>query len=129
METRASKTGTCMCGAVKFTAQAPFIGIISCHCKQCQRLHGNYNPLLIVDQANFSFTAGEYNVAWFNSSEHSERGFCKTCGSTMFKRDKDEPHKMKISAGCIDDTTDLSNIKNVGTESAGTYYTMPPEKA
>ena len=114
-----------MCGAVRFEAQPPFVGVISCHCKQCQRLHGNYNPLLICDQSNFKCTSGENNVQWYNSSEHSERGFCKTCGSAMFKRDKGEPHKMKISVGCIDDTTDLKNSENVGTENAGTYYIMP----
>lgn len=120
--------GGCMCGKVRFTFTPPFTGVISCHCKQCQRLHGNYNPLLIGEKVNFTFAGGEENVGWYESSEKAERGFCTTCGSVMFKRDKGGP-KMKISVGCIDDTSGLKNIKNVGTESKGDYYVMPPENA
>jgi hypothetical protein len=119
-----TQTGQCMCGAVRYTFKPPFTGVISCHCKQCQRLHGNYNPLLIGEKENFTFDKGESNVGWYDSSEKAERGFCKTCGSAMFKRDKNGP-KMKVSVGNIDDTSGLTNIKNVGTENKGGYYTMP----
>lgn len=118
--------GGCMCGMVRFKVSPPYKGIISCHCKQCQRFHGNYNPLLIAEKKNFSFTSGEDNVQWFNSSPESERGFCKTCGSQMFKRDKTGP-KMKMSVGCLDDTSGLTTVKNVGLESKGDYYVTPPE--
>lgn len=30
--------------------------------------------------------AGEENVGWYRSSDWAERGFCKTCGSTLFYR-------------------------------------------
>ncbi|MBI5456886.1 GFA family protein [Candidatus Kaiserbacteria bacterium] len=118
-------TGRCMCGAVQYEVNPPFTGVISCHCKDCQRLHGNYNPLLIAEKENFKFTKGEDDVEWYNSSESSERGFCKTCGSQMFKRDKTGP-KIKISAGNIDDTSGLQNVKNVWTKEAGGFYTIPP---
>lgn len=117
--------GSCMCEAVRYEVSPPFTGIINCHCKQCQQLHGSYNPLLITDKENFKFTAGGDNVTWYNSSSHSERGFCKTCGSAMFKRDKAGP-KIKISVGNLDNTSSLTSIKNVETGSAGNYYSMPP---
>lgn len=120
------KTGACMCGAVRFEADGPFIGLISCHCKECQRLHGIYNPLLIADKMNFRFVAGEEQVRWYDSSPGNQRGFCSSCGSALFKRDTDGP-KIKISAGCIDDTSDLVNKKNVHSENAGNYYVLPPE--
>ncbi len=121
------REGGCMCGAVRYKAAAPFIGVISCHCKQCQRLHGNYNPLLIAEKENFTFTKGEDNITWYNSSGESERGFCKTCGSAMFKQDKRGP-KIKISVGNLDDTSGLVNVKNVGVESAGNYYVISPAR-
>lgn len=113
-----------MCGAIRFSISPPYTGVISCHCKQCQRLHGNYNPLLIGEKENFKFLEGENNASWYSSSEHSERGFCKTCGSVMFKRDKNGP-KMKISVGSLDETSDLKTIKNVSEENAGGYYEIP----
>jgi hypothetical protein len=115
-----------MCGAVRFEVSGPFVGLISCHCKECQRLHGIYNPLLIADKANFRFTAGEGIVRWYDSSPGNQRGFCSVCGSALFKRDTEGP-KIKISTGSIDDTSDLVNTKNVHTENAGHYYVMPPE--
>ena len=40
--------------------------------------------------ANFTdgieITKGEDSVGWYKSSDWAERGFCKTCGSTLFYR-------------------------------------------
>lgn len=122
------KTGRCMCGAIRFSVAPPFTGIVSCHCKQCQQLHGNYNPLVIAEKSNFSLTQGADTLRWYDSSPGNQRGFCSRCGSALFKQDTDGP-KIKISVGSLDDTSDLHNIKNVGTESAGSYYLLPPERA
>src|SRR3989344_3685802 len=76
MGMNAPQTGGCMCGKIRYTFKPPFTGIISCHCKQCQRLHGNYNHLLIGEKTNFTFNSGEENVGWYDSSAQAERGFC-----------------------------------------------------
>jgi len=102
------------------------VGVVSCHCKLCQRLHGNYNPMVIVNKVDFSFTS-ERGLAWFASSTEARRGFCRECGSALFKEQLTGP-KMLIAVGSLDDTSGWQNVKNVFTEEAGGYYVMPPEK-
>ena len=36
------KTGSCLCGAVKFTVTGPLRPVIACHCRQCRKQTGNY---------------------------------------------------------------------------------------
>jgi hypothetical protein len=119
-------TGQCMCGEVKFKATGEATGIVSCHCKQCQQLHGNYNPMMVVDKDKFE-VENEEHLAWYHSSEEKSRGFCNKCGAAMLMRQNQGP-KMLISVGCINDTDGFKNSKNVFTEDAGHYYVMPPEK-
>ncbi len=118
-------TGACGCGEVSFTAEGDISGVISCHCKLCQRLHGNYNPMVVVEKSDFILKSGD-SLEWFDSSSEARRGFCRLCGSALFKEQK-TGSKILISVGCIDDTTGWTNIKNVFTEEAGEYYLLPPE--
>ncbi len=118
-------TGQCGCGAVTYRATGEVTGVVSCHCKLCQRLHGNYNPMIIVDKTQFTFT-NEAGIAWFNSSSEARRGFCKECGAALFKEQLTGP-KILIAVGSLDNTSGLKNVKNVFTEEAGEYYLLPPE--
>lgn len=116
------KTGRCACGAVSYTCEGAVSGIVSCHCKSCQRLHGNYNPMVVAEK-DAVVIAGD--VTWYQSSTEAERGFCAQCGSALFKRQK-TGSKVLMSVGSLDDVTGLANVKNVFVEEAGTYYVLPP---
>jgi hypothetical protein len=120
-------TGACMCGQVKYEISGEVFGVVSCHCKYCQRLHGNYNPMVVAEKTDFSFT-NDAGIGWYESSPENERGFCKNCGAAMFKRPKDGP-KILISVGSLDDTSSLKNVKNIFTEEVGRYYVLPPEES
>jgi hypothetical protein len=120
-------TGKCMCEKVKFSISGQTAGLVNCHCKQCQRLHGNYNPMLVADKENLVITEGQEHLKTYNSSEDAERLFCDLCGSCLFKKQVKGP-KILISAGSLDDTTGLKTLTNIFTESAGEYYDMPEVK-
>lgn len=119
-----SITGSCGCGEVAYKAEGDIEGVVSCHCKFCQRLHGNYNPMLLVEKKDFVFTK-DAGLAWYDSSDHARRGFCNRCGSALFKEQK-QGTKMLVAVGSVDDTSEWQNIKNVHTAEAGAYYVMPP---
>ena len=36
------KTGSCLCGAVRFEVHGPLRPVLACHCIQCRRQTGNY---------------------------------------------------------------------------------------
>ncbi|HEY0964766.1 MAG TPA: GFA family protein [Candidatus Paceibacterota bacterium] len=118
-----SITGACGCGAITFTAEGDIVGVVSCHCKFCQRLHGNYNPMVIVEKGDFALRSAD-SLEWYDSSNEARRGFCRLCGSALFKEQK-SGSKILISIGSLDDTSGWKNTKNVFTEEAGAYYEMP----
>jgi hypothetical protein len=80
--------GKCLCGAVSVEAELRSGDVQACHCIQCQRWTGG-GPLLVVDCTEVSFE-GEDNTGLYQASEWGERGFCKTCGSTLFWRKQGE---------------------------------------
>lgn len=77
-------SGRCLCGAIAFEGRgAP--ELTACHCTMCRRWHGG--PSLAVRFADgMAITGGQDQVGWWRSSDWAERGFCRTCGSTLFYR-------------------------------------------
>ncbi len=79
------KSGSCLCGAItyKITDAADTCGI--CHCDMCRKWSGGVyiGYQAAADQVSFT---GQENVTTYVSSDWAERGFCKTCGSSLFYR-------------------------------------------
>ncbi len=99
-----SLTGQCLCGAVKFTAEQVEPHIHACHCSMCRRWSGG--PALAVAAANVRFE-GEGQLAEYESSDWAARGFCKTCGSSLYYRLK-SPEMYVMMSGAFDDGTAFS---------------------
>ena len=76
-------TGSCLCGAVKFTVEGELEAPDACHCTQCRKTSGHYWVSTDVPRKSLKVD-GEFNVAWFRSSEKAQRGFCSTCGASLF---------------------------------------------
>lgn len=92
--------GSCLCGAISFTAKNINKNVRACHCKMCRKWGGG--PLIDVDCGTDVTFEGEENISVFNSSEWAERGFCNKCGSHLFYRLK-ESKQYAIPAGLFDD--------------------------
>lgn len=76
-----SATGSCLCGAVTFSAEEVEPHFHACHCGMCRRWNGG--PAFGIVASGVSFT-GEESLTRFASSEWAERGFCSRCGSNLF---------------------------------------------
>ncbi len=80
-------TGTCLCGAVRFTVASASPHVGACHCGMCRKWGGG--PLLAIDCGTDVTFADEANVSVYASSDWAERGFCRQCGSHLFYRLKE----------------------------------------
>jgi len=76
-------TGSCLCGAVRFEVKGALPPPDACHCVQCRRHAGHVFVSTDVERAAVTIW-GEENVTWFHSSQKARRGFCRTCGSSLF---------------------------------------------
>ncbi|QIE55539.1 GFA family protein [Pikeienuella piscinae] len=102
-------SGTCLCGAVSYEIAAAKSQVGACHCRMCQAWSGGVFIGLRVASDEVTLK-GEENLTVYRSSDWAERGFCATCGSSLFYRItapgpmQDEYH---FGAGTLDDWGDL----------------------
>jgi len=116
--------GSCLCGAVKFTATRLDNSIGACHCSSCRKWGGG--PYMEVDcGANIKFEGEDY-ISVFDSSEWAERGFCKQCGSHLFYRLKQEQLHM-VPVGLFDNTDGLVFERQVFIDEKPSYYDFSNE--
>jgi len=115
-------TGSCLCGAVRFTIDAEIPEAIACHCSQCRKQTGHF----LVD-CEVPRTALQVNgaVSWYRSSEKVRRGFCPTCGSVLFWDPLVKTDWTGVAMGAIDAPTGTRLAKHIYTADKGDYYDIP----
>ena len=113
-------TGRCVCGAIQYTASNPK-PIWYCHCEQCRRMTGHYMAAAQVDLDDIEIQ-GE--PKWYYLNQTSRHGFCPDCGCQMFWRNDNNPY-LSITAGCMNDSSDLPAAGHIFTAEQGQYYTVP----
>lgn len=80
-----TRSGGCLCGAVRFTAE-PKSAMGACHCGQCRKWSGGV--FMAVQVTGLSVESPQA-LAYYPSSDHAERGFCRTCGASLVWRFRD----------------------------------------
>ncbi len=102
-----TKTGGCLCGAVRYSFTGEPLMQALCHCKNCQRQAGSGWSMLIALPLVAVTIAGEVQTY----VDHSQTGnavhrqFCPACGSPVFTRVPAQPEMIFIKAGSLDDTS------------------------
>lgn len=114
------KTGSCLCGAVKFTVTGPLRAVIACHCQQCRKQTGNYMSATGTKDEYLDFTETR-GLKWYRSSDTAKRGFCSECGSSLFWKGDGRDYTA-IAAGALDGPTGLKLAGHIFCDDAGDYY-------
>lgn len=91
-------SGHCLCESVRFSVKTP-THLDACHCDQCRRWSGSLN--MSLDFTEVTFEQHE-SLKWFQSSDWAERGFCGTCGSSLFYRLIGSPQTLTVCVGALD---------------------------
>ena len=103
-------SGRCLCGAVTFSAEHVALEHHACHCGMCRRWSGG-SPFFATEARGLVF-GSEAELGRYASSEWAERGFCKTCGSTLFYLLR--PAQMYfVSVGAFDDPTPFRLVREI----------------
>lgn len=113
-------TGSCVCGAVHFEVTGDLPAPDACHCTNCRKHSGHVFVSTDVPRTAVTIRGGE-NVTWFQSSERVRRGFCSTCGSSLFW---DPVHKdwIGIAMGAFDQPTRTRLGIHIFVAEKGDYY-------
>jgi hypothetical protein len=112
--------GSCLCGAVTFEVSGTLHPPDACHCSQCRKQSGHFWASTDVARAALTLHGAD-KLTWFRSSEKVRRGFCSTCGSSLFW---DPIHKdtISIAMGAFDLPTDTRLAMHIHVASKGDYY-------
>ena len=94
--------GSCHCGAVTFTVEAPpNIECEICNCSICSKsgfLH------FIVPLSKFTLLSGEQDLTTYTfNTGVAKHHFCKHCGCKSFYIPRFNPDGVDINVNCLDD--------------------------
>ncbi len=113
-------TGSCLCGANRFTINGAMGEVTACHCTQCRKTSGHFAA---------SFDIDEDEVIWDRkaASEYvtpggGQRGFCGNCGSGLYFRAGDGA--FSVEAGVIDNPTGGHMARHIFVGDKGDYYAL-----
>jgi hypothetical protein len=94
--------GGCLCGAIRYRANAPPIRTVHCHCSLCRRASGAPFLTWVAFPAEaFAFTKG--TPAVFKATPKAERTFCPVCGTQLTFRHVESWHMVDVTVGSLDD--------------------------
>jgi hypothetical protein len=126
----AALTGGCQCGAVRYAVDGTPTNPHICHCRMCQKAFGSFfAPLASVPVEKFEVTRGK--LAIFMSSDVTERGFCRDCGTPLTLHDVGSA-RVEFSIGSLDHPEAVQPQRQYGIERRmpwfGTLAALPGEK-
>lgn len=114
------RTGSCLCGAVRFRTRGALRGVVYCHCTQCRKQSGHFVAATNAKDADIAIE-GEQAIKWYQASDAAKRGFCATCGSLLFWKHNDLD-SISIMAGSFDRPSGLTDESYIFVGDKGDYY-------
>ncbi len=114
--------GGCYCERVRYRALGVRREVTECHCSQCRKQSGHRYASTGARASEMEID-GAQNITWFRASDEAERGFCSTCGSTLFWKPSGRDY-IGILAASIDDAEGLEVTKHIFVEDKGSYYAI-----
>lgn len=117
--------GSCNCGGVNWEVQGEMRPIVACHCSQCRKQSGLYFAATAADDK--SLTIKGDTLKWYKASPEASRGFCGTCGSSLFWK-HDEEDFTSILAGSIDGASGLEIAKHIYVGDKPDWYDITDGK-
>ena len=114
-----------MCGEVKFEVEGDLGSSDACHCVQCRKWTGHYLASTDIPRSALSIHGSE-NLTWYQSSEKVRRGFCSSCGSSLFfdPTDRKKHDWIGISLGAFDGPTRTRLSLHIFVAEKGDYYDL-----
>ncbi len=116
--------GGCQCGAVRYALHEQPSEPHICHCRMCQKAFGSFfAPLTGVSLDKFELTRGA--LAVFMSSDMTERGFCRDCGTPLTFHYVGRP-RVAVSIGSLDQPAAVAPEHQYGIEHRMPWFATLP---
>lgn len=126
-----TRSGRCLCGAVRYETAWPPVSVMACHCTHCQKQSGSALSIIAMvprDAVQITGTLTDFHDKG-DSGGSVIRRFCGTCGSPVISDIPQEAVKnfVFIKTGTLDDTSDLAPATHLWTNSAQDWFAFPDD--
>ena len=124
-----TRTGGCLCGAVRYESEGAPVFSLQCHCRDCQRSSGTaYIAAIRVPSAGFRITQGAPNryVGKADSGNEINRAFCGDCASSLYVQVSTRPDIVGLRVGSLDDPSGFRPDADIFVKSAQPWDHMDP---
>ena len=117
-----SLSGSCLCGAVRYTATGEAQRFYHCHCSRCRKASGTGHASNLFLQGTLSWESGEDMLKIYKLPEAKlfANTFCQNCGSRM-PRFIEKAGMVFIPAGSLDDEPDIGPQARIFTGSRAAW--------
>ncbi|KAL1695832.1 Mss4-like protein [Schizophyllum commune] len=107
-------TGSCFCGAVRYSYDGELAPPALCHCLDCRKISGGaFSVNLKVSGDTLRITAGapKTYTCVGGSGKKVVNTFCGDCGSTLWREMELDPSARVLKVGTLDDAGALHKLK------------------
>ena len=122
-------TGSCLCGAIRYTVSTPVTDLRACHCVHCQKSSGGAGTVnAILPSSSFKITQGtpkRYDSK-ADSGRTLNRYFCGDCGSPLYSQRATNTDIVVVRAGSFDNPQGMKITGNIWTKSATPWAHIDP---
>jgi len=122
-------TGSCLCGAIRYSVSAPVNDLRACHCTHCQKASGAAGSVnAVIPASAFKITQGtprRYDAA-AESGRTLYRFFCADCGSPLYSQRATNPDLVVVRAGTFDNAEGMKIVANIWTKRARPWAYIDP---
>lgn len=121
------RTGSCLCGAVRYRITGEPIAARTCWCHDCQRLaaNGTVNAIFPSAAIDIDGTTSEF-AGTAASRNQLRRRFCPRCGSHLFAESSGRPGFTVVRVGTLDDPSSIRPTANIWSASAPAWACLDP---
>jgi len=124
-----TRTGGCLCGAVRYESDGEPQFALQCHCRDCQRASGAPHVAAVrVASADFCITKGapKRYVAKADSGNEITRTFCGDCGTPLYVQVSTRPDIVGVRVCTFDDPSWFRPEANIFVRSAQPWDHLDP---
>ena len=124
-----SPTGSCLCGAIRYTIGVPITELRACHCTNCQKASGAGGTVnAMIPSAAFHLTQGapKRHTGIADSGRTLHRYFCGDCGSPIYSQRANTPEMLTLRVGSLDGGSDAKITAHIWTRSARPWFRIDP---
>ena len=122
--------GACLCGAIRYSINAPITELRECHCTSCQKISGaggTVNALVATGDFRIEQGTPKRYTTVADSGRTLHRYFCGDCGSGIYSQRDVTPERVVVRAGAMENAPPAKITAHIWTRSARSWSHIDPD--